>query len=189
MGASTSINSGIKIGPKLRHARRRRAMSIDQVAVATGLTKGFISQVERDLASASVASLISLCDALGIPIGSLFEPSRSDLIRSDARPLINFGGEGVTEYLLTPSGEGRVQVIQSYIEPGGGGGEELYSLNADAEFVHVVEGELEVRVQTIRYRLKAGDSLTFNPRDPHTWRNPSASESALVMWAMSPSPW
>lgn len=188
-GAPASINHGIKLGPKLRHARKERAWSIDQVATATGLTKGFISQVERDLASASVASLIAICDALGIPIGSLFEPSRSELIRANDRPLINFGGEGVTEYLLTPSGEGRIQVIQSEIDPGGGGGGELYSLNADAEFVYVIEGELEVRVQTARYRLGAGDSLTFSPRDPHTWRNPSSLDRSLVVWVMSPSPW
>ena len=187
--APASLNGGIRIGAKLRQARRQRNLSIDQVASTTGLTKGFISQVERDLSSASVASLVALCDALGIPIGRLFEPARSELIRADERPPINFGGDGVAEYLLTPSGETRLQVIQSSIEPGGGSGDEPYSLNADTEFVHVVSGEIELRVQTASHHLRAGDSLTFNPRDPHAWRNPSTTERALVMWALSPSPW
>lgn len=186
---AASLNGSIRIGPKLRQARRQRNLSIEQVATATGLTKGFISQVERDLSSASVASLISLCDALGITIGRLFEPSRADLIRSIERPPINFGGDGLTEYLLTPSREHRLQVIQSHIGPGGGSGDEPYALNADAEFVHVVSGELEVRVQATVHHLAAGDSLTFSPRDPHAWRNPSATDDAVVMWVLSPSPW
>ncbi|MEA2275888.1 MAG: hypothetical protein QOI62_690 [Solirubrobacteraceae bacterium] len=177
----------IRIGPRLRGARRRAGLSIGQLAEATGLTKGFISQVERDLTTASVASLVSICDALGIGVGSLFEPSRTDLVRRGDRPRINFGGEGVTEWLLTPSSQERLQVIQGEIEPGGGSGNELYSLPADSEFVHVVSGELELVIADDTYRLAAGDSLTFAGRDPHTWNNPSDTEPAVVLWVLTPA--
>jgi transcriptional regulator with XRE-family HTH domain len=176
----------IRIGPRLRGARRRAGLSIGQLAEATGLTKGFISQVERDLTTASVASLVSICDALGIGVGSLFEPSRTDLVRRGDRPRINFGGEGVTEWLLTPSSQERLQVIQGEIEPGGGSGGEPYSLPADSEFVHVVSGELELVIEDDTYRLAAGDSLTFAGRDPHTWSNPSDTEPAVVLWVLTP---
>jgi transcriptional regulator with XRE-family HTH domain len=162
-------------------------MSITRVADETGLTKGFISQLERDLTTASVASLVSICNVLRIGVGSLFEPARTDLVRAGDRPRINFGGEDVTEWLLTPRSQERLQVIQGEIGPGGGSGREPYSLPADAEFVHVVSGRLEVVIEDDAYRLEAGDSLTFSGRDPHTWCNPSASEPARVLWVLTPS--
>ncbi len=187
--AAVTVSGPAAIGGRLRAARQARGLSIAQLAAATGLTKGFLSQLERDLTSASVASLVNICDALGIRIGSLFEASRTDLVRRSERPRINFGGVGVTEYLLSPDSDSRIQVIESHIAPGGGGGDELYSLNSDAEFVHVVAGRLEVVVRRDVYRLGPGDSLTFSPRDPHTWRNPSQSEEAVVFWVLTPSPW
>jgi transcriptional regulator with XRE-family HTH domain len=178
--------TAVRIGPRLRRARRRIGMSIGQLAEATGLTKGFISQLERDLTTASVASLVSICNALQIGVGSLFEPSRTDLVRRGDRPRINFGGEDVTEWLLTPNGQDRLQVIQGEIAPRGGGGKELYSLPADTEFVHVVSGRLDVVIEDDTYRLADGDSLTFSGRDPHTWSNPSHDEPAVVLWVLTP---
>ena len=61
-------------------------MSIAEVAEQAGLTKGFVSKLERDLANVSVASLIRLCDALGISVGSLFQAPKGEVVRRDARP-------------------------------------------------------------------------------------------------------
>ncbi len=138
--------AGVGIGPQLRAARLAARKSMAEVAEQSGLTKGFVSKLERDLANVSVASLIRLCAALDISAGSLFQPSRGEVIRRDAYPPINFGGSGVREYLLTPSGEKRMQAILSDIEPGGGSGAEPYSLPADVEFVFVLAGQLEITV-------------------------------------------
>jgi transcriptional regulator with XRE-family HTH domain len=185
---SIAVNSDVRIGARIREARRRRGLSLEQVAEATGLTKGFISQVERNLTSVSVASLVGICNAIGLRIGALFEPARRDLVRRADRPRINFGGEDVVEYMLTPASQTQLQVIQSHIAPGGGSGDEAYSLNGEAEFVHVVSGELEISVHGDNYLLGTGDSLTFSPRDPHSWRNPSQDET-VVLWVLTPSPW
>jgi transcriptional regulator with XRE-family HTH domain len=183
-----ALNDALRIGRRLRAARRRRGLSIAEVAEATGLTKGFISQLERDLTTASVASLVRICDALRIPVGTLFEPSRTNLVRAEERPPINFGGERVSEWLLTPAGQSRLQVIESLIEPGGGSGPEPYSLASEAEWVHVLEGRLELRVEVELYELGEGDSLSFSPREPHSWLNPSATEPARVLWVLAPAP-
>lgn len=190
MAISTPVSHGsdIRIGSKIREARRRRRLSLEQVGAATNLTKGFISQVERDLTSISVASLVKICNAVGLHIGSLFEASPRHLIRHADRPPINFGGNGVEEHLLTPATQDRIQVIESLVGPGGGSGAEPYSLSGDAEFVHVIRGELEIEVHDERYVLKSGDSFTFSPRDPHNWCNRS-DEDALVLWVLTPSPW
>jgi transcriptional regulator with XRE-family HTH domain len=189
MSTTTPVaGAEIKIGAKLRRARRERQLSLEQVANAANLTKGFISQVERDLTSVSVASLVKICNAIGLRIGSLFDPSPRHLVRQADRLPINFGGQGVVEHLLTPTGQERIQVIESHVSPGGGSGDEAYALSGDAEFVHVIRGELEVEVRGDRYVLREGDSFTFSPRDPHSWCNRSLEET-LVLWVLTPSPW
>src|SRR6202167_6802980 len=100
-------------------------MSMAEVAEQSGLTKGFVSKLERDLANVSVASLLRLCDALGISVGALFSEAKGEGVRHDGYPAVNFGGlGGATEVLLTPSGEKRMQAILSDIEPGCAGGAE-----------------------------------------------------------------
>ena len=152
---------GAQLGAQLRAARLAARMSMAEVAEQAGLTKGFVSKLERDLANVSVASLIRLCDALGISVGSLFQAPKGEVVRRDARPRINFGGRKMTEYLLTPSGEKRVQTILSDIEPGGGSGAEPYRLPAGVEFVFILAGQLHVTVAGERSVVEEGDALTF----------------------------
>jgi len=161
-------------------------MTISELATSAGLTKGFLSQVERDHASVSVASLLRICDTLGISVGSLFDKPTANHVPHGERPRITFGGSGVEEYLLTPSSERRVQVIEQIVEPGGGGGEEEYSLQSETEFVHVLRGRLDVRIGEDVIELAAGDSLTFSARDAHTWRNPSTRSKTHAIWVFSP---
>ncbi len=83
----------------------------------------------------------------------------------------------------------RFHVTESRIEPRASAGEELYTLPADVEIVHVVEGSLELQVERTTHLLGAGDSFTYKPRDPHTWRNPSDTEPAVVLWLAVPNPY
>ena len=180
-----SVPDGTRIGAQLRAARLAARMSMAEVAEQAGLTKGFVSKLERDLANVSVASLIRLCDALGISVGSLFQAPKGEVVRRDARPRINFGGRKMTEYLLTPSGEKRVQTILSDIEPGGGSGAEPYRLPAGVEFVFILAGVLQVTVAGERMVLEEGDALTFRwPDSPMRILvevDPTAAEGPLAI--------
>jgi transcriptional regulator with XRE-family HTH domain len=59
-----------RIGPRLRETRMAQGLTIGNLAEATGLTKGFISRVERDETSPSVATLVNLCQVLSLPVGA-----------------------------------------------------------------------------------------------------------------------
>lgn len=183
-----SVDDHVRIGARLRRSRIAAGMTVSDLAERTGLTKGFLSLVERDKANPSVASLVRVCQALDIPVGALFEPAQADFVPRAARSRINFGGQGVEEYLLTPHGQTRLQVIESLIEPGGGSGSEEYALRADTEVVHVVKGRLQVTISGAIVDMRAGDSLTFTPSDPHSWRNPSPRHVAHVLWIVTPAP-
>jgi len=182
-------NARLRIGARLRSERLRQGLTIEQLADSAGLTKGFLSRVERDETSPSVGTLIVLCEVLSLPIGTLFETPDTQLVRAQEAPLINLGGAGAQERLLTPRRQGKVQLIRSEIAPLGNGGAEPYTLNCEIEVVHVLAGAIELVFRDGTTRLDAGDTLTFSGREPHTWRNPDEELPCVVMWILSPAPW
>ena len=76
-------------------------MTLEQLANAAGLSKGYISRLERDDVSPSVASLVTVCDIIGLRVGELFEPPRQRVVRSGQGREIDFGGQGVRECLVS----------------------------------------------------------------------------------------
>ena len=159
-----------------------------ELAAATGLTSGFLSQLERDLTSVSLSSLARICSALDVRFGDVLDeaPTGAVIRREDAQVWTAVGTH--EDFLLSSSDERRFHVLESRIPPGAGAGEDLYTFPADVELVYVLAGELELRVQEKLYRVGAGDKVTYSPRDPHTWRNPSKDDEAVVLWFSVPNP-
>jgi transcriptional regulator with XRE-family HTH domain len=181
-------SSPVRIGAKLRATRRAQGLTIDRLAEATGLTKGFLSRVERDATSPSVTTLVTICQVLSLPVGALFEDPEHEVIPLAEAPLINMGGSGAVERLLTPRSESRIQILRSSLAPGSSGGSQLYTINCDVESVHVIRGRITVRFASAAVDLDEGDTFTFSGRDPHTWTNPS-DEAAEVVWTIVPAAW
>lgn len=169
-----------QVGVRLRNARLARRYTLEQAASLAGVTKGFLSRVERDLTSPSVSSLVTLCQVLGIEVGSLFEAPTTALIRYDDAVPVDLGGSGIDERLITGRDERRVQMLRGVIEPGGSGEAEPYAIDCELEVWHVVQGQLEVQLHEETVTLNAGDTLTFPGREPHTWRNPSDEETVVI---------
>jgi transcriptional regulator with XRE-family HTH domain len=179
----------VRIGAKLRAARTTHGYTLDQLAVAAGLTKGFLSRVERDETSLSVTSLIRLCEVMSLDVGSLFTVPDVALVRRDSAPAINLGGTGVNEKLMTPRGQARLQVVHSTAEPGATGGKQPYTINCELEVIYVLKGAVDLVFANSRQRLTAGDALTFPGGEPHTWVNVSTSRPAELVWVLLPAPW
>lgn len=184
----TPSRDPLAIGARLRATRLAQGLTIADVAEATGLNKGFISKIERDETSPSVVTLVALCQVLSLQIGTLFDSVDSEVIALEEAPLINMGGRGVIERLVTPRAEAGVQVLRSTMDAGASGGAELYTINCDIEVLHVLTGVVEVRTSSAQYSLRAGDTLSIPGREPHTWDNP-ATDSAEVIWVLVPAAW
>ncbi|WP_449371930.1 helix-turn-helix domain-containing protein [Arthrobacter psychrolactophilus] len=176
----------IAIGSRIRAARQKQRLTIEQVADATGLTKGFLSRVERDLTSPSVASLVTMCQVLSVSIGDLFAAPETFLCREGEGPRISLGGEGIVERLLTARSERRVQILSATIEPFGRGESELYAVDCDVDVLHVISGELTLIMAQESYDLKAGDTLSFPGREPHSWENLSPTP-VEALWILVPA--
>lgn len=187
----SAIDTGeIRVGARLRARRLERGLTMAEVAKRTGLTTGFISQLERDLTSASLSSLYRICTALGLRVGDLIDDvPGGTLIRREEQARRSLAMGNAEHLLLSSGSERRFHVTESHIPPGGSAGEELYTLPADVELVYVLRGALELRVRDEVHELAEGDTLTYSPRDPHTWRNPSETEEAVVLWTALPNPY
>ena len=66
------------IGEKIRRLRMELQLTQEELADRTELTKGYISQVERDLASPSIATLVDILEALGTTLGEFFAEEKND---------------------------------------------------------------------------------------------------------------
>ena len=175
------------LGERIREMRLKRGLSLKQLAVKTDLTQSFLSQVERDLTSPSVASLRSIAEALATSVATFFAGGAPNgrLVRKDARAVMVHPKRRWRDSLLTPSLNGKLQVILSVIEPGGGSGDEPYSHDSDEECVVVLKGKLDFWVGDDHTRLETGDALTFESRIPHKNRNPGPGR-AEVLWVITP---
>jgi transcriptional regulator with XRE-family HTH domain len=178
-----------KVGARVRSLRRERGLTIEQLAAATGLTKGFISQLERDRTAPSLSSIARICDALGVRLSHIFEAEPAPaLVRRQERPQVALPFATRND-LLSSREEQRFQAIESEIAPGAGAGDELSSLPGEVEFVYVLEGSLELRVSEETHVLETGDAITYQLGKPHTWRNPSTTAIARVLWVSVPNPY
>lgn len=183
----TSNSESVRIGAKLRASRQAQRLTLEQLATASGLTKGFISRIERDETMPSVPTLVQLCQALSLPIGTLFEEPDLQLIPLADAPRINMGGVGVDDRMVTPRAEDRVQVLRSSMDPHSSGGDALYTVNCDIESVHVVSGTMEITLPDRQVSLGSGDTLTFPGRTPHTWH--AGGDGAEALWVLVPAAW
>ena len=175
-----------RIGSKLRHARISQHLTIRQVADSAGLTEGFVSRLERDLTSPSVATLVTICAVLRIDIGELLTRTEVARVSWDETPKLTQTNDGVSERLLTPRSENRIQVIHSEFSPGSSGNSMNYAVNAPIHFVHIVQGGLTIALQNDSWELNERDSLTFDGRELHSWKA-SEARGAIVLWCLSPA--
>jgi len=216
--ANTSLElTPLLLGEKIRDIRKKRKMTITQLANATGLTPSMISQVERSIISPSIETLKKIGNVLEIPLSVLFEDAETH-IPAPTAPLINqmsnmevFLSQFPPLNLYNQSPvvhEGQRKILSP------GKGIRFYlltpNLTGPIEFIYneydpgsttgpdlythpgcecglILSGELEIQIKQDVYLLKAGDSITFNSTDPHSKRNIGDTMCTCV-WANVP-PW
>ncbi len=177
-----------ELGPRLRRLRTSRALTLRQVAQRAGVTESFLSQVERGVATPSIASVQRIAGGLGLSIADLFaEVEGGGLVRAAERRRITYPGLGAVDEFLTRGKGGRLQVIMSTVEPGGGTGDEPYTHDSDEEVVIVLEGELDLWVGDEHVHLEAGDAFAHSSRVPHRNTNNGTGPARLLFCITPPS--
>ena len=177
------------IGASLRSVRRRRGLTLRQVAESAGVTESFLSQVERDLASPSIATLRRIAVALGTSIGVILDEAgpHGQLVRANQRRVVTYPGLMARDEFLTDGSGGRLQVIMSVVEADGGTGPEAYSHESDEECLIVLEGSLDLWVGAEHHRLETGDAIRYSSRVPHRNQNPGPGVARILFIITPPS--
>ena len=180
----------MKVGARLRHARLLMGLTMKATAVEVGVTEGYLSKIENDLARPSFDILHRLVQALGTNMSDLFAGTEAGgasvfVLRKDAGPkLAGKGGKAVSLERLVPSGrEFLLQVNIHRIPPGGTSGAPIR--HKGQEFGHVLEGGLELGVEEEVIHLGAGDSFCFDSERGHHYRN-TGTEVCRVLWVNTP---
>lgn len=175
------------LGARVRSARELRGLTLRRLASATGLSPGFISQLENDRSNASVASLRSIASALGVSAAELIDgnPRESQGVpRKARRPRIHMA-DGLTKFSLSRSPLRNLEIYSGRLEPGGSTGEGHYSHGNAQEFVMCLEGRIELSIGEEIHILDAGDSIEYRTSVEHGLRNIGDAD-AEVLWVISP---
>ena len=179
-----------RAGLEIKHLRKARNLTISELAIATGLSSGYLSQIERGLSSPSVKALHSISRALGVTISWFFsggtgdgESLRDIVVRATARRTLTFEN-GIRDELLSPNLGRKLELLRSVFPPGSSSGAGPY-VHKGEEAGFVVTGQLTLWVGDKEILLSAGDSFAFSSEEPHRYVNPGLCET-VVIWAITP---
>jgi quercetin dioxygenase-like cupin family protein len=157
------------------------------MADKTGLSESFLSQFERGITQASIASLRAITESLGIELGDLFDTSRASsarVLRKGDRPELPFGNNAL-KHLLTPR---RLENIESFVVDfavDGSTGPDKYTHGDSEELIVVQRGVIRLEVASEVFLLEEGDSIVFRSSAPHRVVNIHSAPSS-VHWVISP---
>jgi len=175
------------LGRKIRDLRLRRGFTVQQLAAASGLSKGFISQVENGRTSPSLATLRDLAVALKTSVAYLVveEDQVPHVVRVRERPRVHVGGNTSKVEVLSAQPKRNLELLMAELPPGMSAGDKRHYHHGE-ECMLVLEGRVSVACADHRVVLEAGDSCHIDGRVPHAVEN-CGPGIARVLIAMTPA--
>lgn len=178
------------LGERLRQLRQARGLSLAEVASQTGLTTGFLSQTERDLANPSISSLREICRVLDVPLFHLFideEPARH-VVRKGERRVIPLGRSDVERYeRLSPIAPNlKLEMLLLTLEPGHAN-QDQYLSHPGEEIALCLSGVFRIEVKDHEsVILNAGDAIYLDSTQPHRYVNVGDTRGQLLFATTPP---
>ena len=177
----------MQLGRKIRDLRLRRGLTVQQLAEATGLSKGFVSQVENGRTSPSLATLQDLARSLETSVAYLVveEDQVPYVVRRHQRPNMSVNGNGSRVEVMSAQPRRNLELLQADLPPGVSmGGKRQF--HHGEEVILCVEGRITLTCGDHTVVLEAGDSCHFEGRLPHSLEN-TGDALARVFIALTPS--
>src|SRR2546422_4201931 len=177
----------MQLGKRIRDLRFRRGLTVQQLAGASGLSKGFISQVENERTSPSLATLRDLASALSTSVAYLVveEEQVPHVVRAADRPRVHVGGNTSKVEVLSAQPKRNLELLMAELPPGMSAGDKQHFHHGE-ECMLCLDGRVSVRWADRRLVLEAGDSCHFDGRTPHAVEN-CGSSTARVIIAITPA--
>ncbi len=179
----------VELGARIRAGRTAIGMSLSEVAEQVGVTRSFLSQVERGVVNPSVTTLRRVASVLRIPLFVLLleeETAINALVKKDQRGTIVWPDASLTYQLLSPDLNRKIEMVYSIIEPGRSSCDEPLS-HPGEECVYMIKGKSKIEVGSEVFVVEEGDALYFDCSLPHRVTNTGDITAEMVSAITPPS--
>ncbi len=174
------------IGAKIKALRIKNGLTQEELANRSELSKGFISQLESEQTSPSIATLMDILECLGTDLTQFFSDAADEKVvfTKEDYFLNEAPEEGRTITWLIPNCQKNdMEPIILELEPGGEAAED--EPHAGEEFGYVLTGTIQVNIGEHKYKAKKGDSFYFAADLNHTIKNVGKTV-AKILWISTP---
>lgn len=176
----------MKIGHKIKDLRIQKNLTQEELADRCELSKGFISQLERDLTSPSIATLIDILQCLGTDLKEFFNDSVEEQIafrESDYFEKIDDELKNKVEWIIPNAQKNMMEPIRLSLSPGGS----TYPDNPHEgeEFGYVLSGSIRLMLGKRAIKVKKGESFYFTANTTH-YIKANEKTGAVLIWVSTP---
>jgi transcriptional regulator with XRE-family HTH domain len=177
------------LGARIKGLRAERGLQQRQLAEKAGMTPSMVSQIEAGRLTPSLPTLGKLASALGVPIGSLFEPmphGRLHVSRKTEYPVVSFDGTTETWHVLGAGlFQGKIRAVVSTLGPRAKGvkTDKVVIDPGQMKLFYVLEGKVAFHYNGDTHHLEAGDSAYLDGGTPHGWEN-LGPRRARALWVI-----
>ncbi len=176
----------MNIGSKIKQLRMENGLTQEELADRCELTKGFISQVEREMTSPSIATLYDILEALGTTLGDFFAGEDDEKIvfnMDDVFVKVDEDYKMKINWIIPNAQKNEMEPILVELEPNGLS--YRHTPHPGEEFGYVLEGEIELIHGKRKLIVKKGESFYFFPNKEHYIKNKS-NKTAQILWISTP---
>lgn len=172
------------IGKKLKELRVLKGLTQEELADRAELSKGFISQLERDLTSPSIATLIDILQCLGTTINEFFNDApREQVVFKKTDYFEKYDPELLNkiEWIIPNAQKNIMEPILLTLEAGGS----TYPDNPHEgeEFGYLLKGSITLHIGSAAYHVRKGETFYFTPDKKHYI---TANVNSVLLWVSSP---
>lgn len=175
----------MEIGDKLRNLRIQKNLTQEELGERTDLSKGYISQLERDLSSPSMETFFSILEVLGVTPEEFFHQDtvNQQVVYSKEDHTIYQDDENgyELEWLVSDSNEKEMEPVLLTFEKAGE--YKTFEPSRSETFIFVLEGELELRLGEKKYVAQAGQSIYYQATKHHQLRNHQTKRTKVLIVA------
>lgn len=174
----------MELGAKLRDMRQQKNLTQEELADRCELTKGYISQLENDLTSPSIATLVDLLTALGSNLADFFHEEDEEKIVFSREEYIEKQSEGMLLNWVIPNAQkNAMEPVLVELEAGAATGTDFP--HEGEEFGYVLEGKIAVVKAGKSHTAKKGESFYFVANKEHCIVNKGKNKAKFI-WISTP---
>ncbi len=179
-----SRRSNMKIGSKLKRMRIQNGLTLEELASRCELTKGFLSQLERDLTSPSIATLADILEALGSSLSEFFHDSPQEQVVFHQSDFFEDERDGCTIRWIVPNTQ-KNDMEPVLVEIPEGGQSFSSGPHNGEEFGYVLTGSVTLVTDTASYAVRQGETFYLDGKTSHYIRN-DKKRTAQILWVCTP---